>query len=156
MAAGVGERFLDDAVGGEVHTRRQLPDLTSQDQAHRRSRRHASDQLVEAVQPRLRATRIARVAMVIVAVRPQHAEQAAQLGHRVAGGRADDLEPLAALLGHAGRGQAGGVGLDGDHGHVVGDDVVQLAGDAGALGQGGLVALGLGDGTPVWSRSAIA
>ena len=150
VAAGVGQRFLDDAVGGKLDTRRQRPDLPGHDQAHRRSRRAGpTDQLVEAVQPRLRAARIARVAGVIV-VDPTAARRVDGAARSSCRKRSNRYSRAAhgPAQAHARRGQSGGVGLDSNHGDVMRDDVVEFAGDAVALGHGCLVALRRGDGTP--------
>jgi hypothetical protein len=72
-----------------------------------------------------------------------HPQQAAQLAERVSGGISDRFEALLALFRQARGAQTGGLGLDGDHRHVVGNDVVQLTGDAGALLHQRLVALRL-------------
>ena len=44
--------------------------------------------------------------------------------------------------------EPGRLGLDGDHRDVVGHDVVQLAGDAGAFAAGGVLEQGAGDRLP--------
>ena len=73
----------------------------------------------------------------------QHPEQRAQLGERATGVVGDRIERRHGgrlRFGRPGRvgarsGAGTGLGLDHDHAHVVGDDVVQLAGEMGALGQ---------------------
>jgi hypothetical protein len=61
------------------------------------------------------------------------AEQAAHLGQRLAAGLLDDEQRLAADPVVAVEQQPRGPALDGHHAHAVGDHVVQIAGDPGAL-----------------------
>ncbi len=78
--------------------------------------------------------------MRAASVGAQHAEQCPQFGQRAPAGRCDGVErrdggrrrvgPVRRTP-HAGT----GLGLDDDHAHVVGDDVVQLAGEMGPLGE---------------------
>ena len=69
----------------------------------------------------------------------QHAEQAAHLGQPGPGGVTDRGEPLGPRVGQPGRGQPGGLRLDRDHRDVVGDHIVQLAGDPGPLAAGQVI-----------------
>jgi len=82
-----------------------------------------------------------------VVVGAQHPEEAAHVGEGGAAGLGDDLEGGPRGLGAGPCGVPAAVGLRDHHGQRVGDDVVHLARDAGALGGGGelglLVALDL-------------
>ena len=101
------------------------------------ARAHGVDQLVERGEVGLR--RRARVGA-------QHAQHPAQLGERRRGRcRPPSAIACPAPLGPRREHLLRGLGLHGDHAHVVGDDVVQVAGDAHPLvGRGplhGLVAV---------------
>jgi hypothetical protein len=127
---GVGERLLDDPVGRQVDPGRQRllgaldhqldpepgpPDLLDQ-------RRH------------LGQAGLGGEAGGLVAVAPQHPEQPAHLDQGLAPGGRDRLEG-AGRPGRFGRHRhRAGLGLHHHHADVVGDHVVQLAGDPGALG----------------------
>ena len=78
----------------------------------------------------------------------QHAEQPPHLGQRGPRGVADRGQPLRPGGGHPGGGQPGRLRLHGDHGDVVGDNVVQLAGDAGAFPAGHVLDQRAGDDLP--------
>ena len=82
---------------------------------------------------------VGQVGLGQAGVLAQHAEQAAHLGQPGPGGVADGGEPLGARVGQPGRGQPGGLGLHRDHRDVVGDHVVQLAGDPGPLAAGQVI-----------------
>ena len=75
----------------------------------------------------------------------QDAEQPSHLGQRRAGGVADRRQLSGSGIGKPGRGQPGCLGLHGDHRDVVGDDVVQLAGDARPLAARGVLDQRAGD-----------
>ena len=94
------------------------------------------DELRQLVEPRLR-----RAVGLAGDVLAQHAEQSPRLRERVAGRHGDRLEPAAGVRREPWRRQSRGLALHRDHGEVVGDDVVQLAGDPGALLHRGLLAL---------------
>ena len=64
---------------------------------------------------------------------PEHADEPAHLGQRLAPGLLDDLERLALLLLIGLEPTANRARLDGHHAHAVADDVVELARDPGAL-----------------------
>ena len=66
----------------------------------------------------------------------QHAEQPAHVGERRAAGLGDGAERPGRRGGVGVGGVPAAVGLRDHHGERVGDDVVHLAGDAGALGRG--------------------
>lgn len=74
----------------------------------------------------------------------EHAEQAAHLGEGGPGGVADAEQSFGSLGGHASGGDPGGLGLHGDHGDVVADDVVEFPDDAGAFTAGRVLPLGAG------------
>ena len=94
-------------------------------------RAHLTDELVELVEARLGPAR------ALAPVVAQHAEEAAHLGERLATGCRHVLHRLDRLPGRPLRGEGRAVGQGDHHAQVVGDDVVHLAGDAGALGGGG-------------------
>src|SRR5262249_27881757 len=76
--------------------------------------------------------------LAAIAVLPEDAEEAAHLAEGLAGGDPDVAQRGAGEVGVLVEGGLGGVRLDGDDADAVGDDVVQFAGDAGALlGDGG-------------------
>ncbi len=64
-----------------------------------------------------------------------HAEQPAHLVEGGPGRVANRGEPVGSQLGQAGGGEASTLGLNRDRRDVMGDDVVQLSGDPGALGE---------------------
>ena len=138
MLEHVGERLLDDPVGGEVEPGRQRPPLALLVQHHGQpGGTRALEQRVERAQRGLRRQRR------LLLVRVQHAEQPPHLGQRLAAGALD-------LLGRGHR--APGVALQdppraaGLHDHdadAVGDDVVHLARDPPALLGGGAQRLAL-------------
>ena len=82
-------------------------------------------------------------------VAPQHAEQPAHLGERATPDVLDGLQDLARPVALGAQHASLRAGLHHDHRHVVGDHVVQLACDAGALLDDGLprgqIAFALGD-----------
>lgn len=75
----------------------------------------------------------------------QHAEQAPHLGQSCACGVTDRGEPARSGGRQSGGGESGSLGLDGDHGNVVGYHVVQLAGDPGAFASRGVLEQGACD-----------
>ena len=74
-----------------------------------------------------------------IVVGAQHGEDLAHLVHRRSGRRLHGGQRGDRRVGVVGADEAAGSGLHGDHAHRVGQDVVQLAGDAQPL---------LGDGSP--------
>lgn len=78
----------------------------------------------------------------------QHTEQAAHLRQCGPGGVADVQQPFGPLGGHARGGQPGRLGLHSDHGDVMGDDIVQLTGDACAFLACGVLHEGAGHDLP--------
>jgi hypothetical protein len=89
VLAGVGQRLLYDAVGGEVHARRHRHRVPLHDEVDAQTRRtHVLHQPLDLLQPRLRAERQRVVAGA------QHAEHSAHLPHRLARRRLDRGERL--------------------------------------------------------------
>ena len=86
------------------------------------------DQVVELVEPGLRCS--VGLAAVVVA---QDSQQPARLGERLPRGGGNRLEAAAGVRGKLRRGQPCSLALDRDHRQMMRDDVMQLAGDAGAL-----------------------
>ena len=78
----------------------------------------------------------------------QHAEQPPHLGQAGPRGVTDLKQPRSTGRRHPGGGQPGRLRLDGDHGNVVGHDVVQFPGDPGPLPAGHVLEQGVGDDLP--------
>jgi hypothetical protein len=126
---GVRQRLLDDAVRRQVDPGRQRNHLPLQDQPNVRTRVAGGvDELVQTVESRLR-----HALGFTVDVLAQHAEQAARLGQRLAGGLSDRLEAAARVGRELRGGEPRGLGLNRDYRQVVGDDVVQLTRDPRTL-----------------------
>ncbi|GAB3860670.1 hypothetical protein GCM10027610_101960 [Dactylosporangium cerinum] len=124
MLEGVGQRLLHHPVDGEAQRRRQRARRAGDGEPHVEPRRpQRPGQFVEAVEPRRRAP---------VA---QDAKQHPQLLHGVAAGSFDASEEVAFAFAVSvgAEQQPYATGLQGHQADVVGDDVVQFAGDAGAL-----------------------
>ena len=128
VPAGVGQRLLDDADGGELQARGRRVLRWGQRQfdvaAGRPGLVHDPGQVGEA---RLRTQLLLLVRVA------QQTHHAAHLGQRPRGGGPDPLDRHAGPLRRPRQRGGRGVGLQGDHGDLVADDVVQLPGDAGAL-----------------------
>ena len=139
----VRQPFLDEAVRRQVDACRKLDRVALDAQVDRQSRlARLRDELVHVLEARLRRERRRLLRP------PEHADEAAHLGERLAARLLDHLQrlALALLLGleqapHAGR-------LHRHHADTVADDVVELARDPRALlGDGRarlLLALALG------------
>ena len=139
VLADVGERLLQDPVGGQVERGRQRSRIAVGPQLDRDAgRARVLDQRRQLRQPRLRAVLGSLVALA------QDAEHAAHLAERLVRRAADRPQRLArprrVLLERG----LGGVGLHGDHADAVGDHVMQLASDPRAL---------LGHGDPLRGRA---
>lgn len=164
VLADVGQGLLDDPVGGEVHGRGQVGVLVGAGDLHRQAgAAEGTGQLFQEAEPgggfggRLRVAGLA-----------EQADGGAQLVERAAAGLADMGEGLLGLVGALVHDMGGDTGLHIDQGDVVGDHVVQVAGDAqallgdpaaglllpGALGAVGAVADGLDDGPAAAHRVA--
>jgi hypothetical protein len=122
MLAHVGQRLLDDPIGRAVDLRRQRPPLPYRRGPHRQAR--VRGQLVETFQaerglPRRR-----------LFLRPQHAEDRADLAQRLGARGLDRGERLPRLLRAVVHEVQADAGLDIDQRQVVPEHVVQLAGDA--------------------------
>ena len=127
----VAQRLLHDAVGGQVYAFRQCQGVPAEGDGDR----HATaarrvEQGVQIGQSRLRRG--------VLAAGAQHAQHAAQLGQAGQRARPDLTEALHQLRRRIGGLVGRRLGLDRDHRHVVGDHVVQLAGDPGPLFNDGL------------------
>ena len=117
----VRERLLDDPVRRDREARVEHPRLALDDQLHLEAGgSELLEQLVHAVEPGR------RVRGLLVAQDPQHP---AHVRERQAARRRDRLERRARLVGPLLDDPQGAACLDHDHADVVGDDVVQLAGD---------------------------
>ena len=137
VAPRVGQRLLDDPVGRELQARLQRDDLAGHDEPGAGATggvARSVDQVDKVAQPRLWCSHGDRVGVL-----PQHAEQPSHLAEGLTCGLADGGQPLRALGWHARRRQPGRLGLDRDHRDVVGDHVVELAGDPGPLPTGGVL-----------------
>ena len=120
----VGERLLHDAVGRQLDAGVDAHARSLDVERHRHAGvAHVVDEARQVGEPGRRC-----VVALAVAV-AQHAEQAAHLGERAAGGGRDGLERGTGLVGPVGEHVGADAGLHGDHRHRVGDDVVQLLGD---------------------------
>ncbi len=148
MPDDVGERLLDNAVERELKRRGELTIGAGRSQLDGcPGCPHGVRKLFEVGEPRRGRERGG--SGFLVAQQPEHDTQL------VLGGPPDHLDRFergARLLGALRHQAPAHPGLDGDHRERVGDDVVQLAGDAyplladllpGALGLGGSLALGL-------------
>jgi hypothetical protein len=130
VARDVDERLLDDAKRGGVDAGRQVDRVAAHLELDGQpARAHARHQRADPLQRGLRGQRQLLVAAA------QDAEQAAQLAERLAAGVLDRGDGGAGALGVGRHGALGSRGLDEHHRDVVGDDVVQLARDSGALAQ---------------------
>ncbi len=143
----VGKRLLHDAVRRQIHRLRypaplhhlrhvrRHRQLGREPGAHRRLH-----QLLNPVQTWLRGQ------FAPAAVTAQHRQQPPHLREGLPGAGRDRRELRPYLVGHLADPVGSRVRLDGDHRHVVGDHVVEFAGDPGAfLQQRPLRPLGLAD-----------
>ena len=145
---GVGQRLLEDPVGGLVDrgcevpaTRRRTRTTTSSPEA-----RWRSASVSRAARPGGGSTPVGRVVLA------EHADELVDLAQRLAGDFLDRLERCSCSLGILLLQQACGAGLDEDHVDRVAGRVVEVAGDAGALLGGCEAALALG--LPLGARDA--
>ena len=130
VLADVGQRLLHDAVRGQLHAAGQRPGLPRHLEPYGQARAaHLVDEVGELVDAGLRHVLAARVV-----AGAQQAEQPAHLGQRLPAGAGDGLQRLLGLVGRGVQDVRGAVRLDDHHRHVVGDHVVQLAGDPGPFG----------------------
>jgi hypothetical protein len=130
----VGQRFLDDAVGGHGHRRRQGRVVTVDGQADLQARgAQAAGQRRQLADARLRGAAGLKIRVA------EHAEQAAGLGQGLPSAVLDFLQGRRV---RPARGPRPG-GVQHDHAEVVGDDVVQFPGDPGPLSRRGLLGLTL-------------
>ncbi len=150
VLAGVGEGFLDDAEDGERDAGRQRPRLAvGGEGGGEAGAATVLDDAVEVVDAGLRGCCLALVALAALVVGTQHVEQ---MTHLVQGGAAGTLQVDERLAGRLGGTFEVGAGTSGEQLHrsqVMGDDVVQLVGDAapflgdGAVGEEPPVGLGV-------------
>ena len=125
---GVGQRFLHDAVGGQVDGGGQRDRRAGHGERRVQARlAGARDQRAE-----LRGARgrLGRVAVIGLA---EHVEDGAQLLEPFLAGRPDGGQRLGGRLRPGGQHMGGHPGLHVDGGHGVRDDVVQFPGDAQPL-----------------------
>lgn len=122
---GVGERLLDDAVGGQAEPRRQPVRLALDAQVDLQAAAlGVLGQLAE-----LRQTRLGREGQR-PAVLAQDTQQPPHLGDGLTAALLDRQQRLAHAAGLALEHLARGAGLEHHQADVVGDDVVELSGDA--------------------------
>jgi hypothetical protein len=137
---GVGEALLGDAVRrqGEARAQRDGVALDVETDVHVAGA-DLADQPLQLRQRRLRGE-----AGRLAALGAEHSEEAAHLRERLAGGglHGGDVFGFARVLGPEPAAYC--LGLDGHHADGVGHDVVQLAGDPGALLRAGACRLELG------------
>ena len=115
----VGQRLLGDPVDAQLQLGRQL------------ARRALDLELDRQARAREPADEARQIGALLAG--PQHAEQPAHLGERIAAGLGDLRQRAARRVGILGRGVAAAVGLGDHHRQRVRDDVVQLARDPRAL-----------------------
>jgi hypothetical protein len=124
----VRQRLLDQAEDGQLRGRRER---SGRPLDHQRDRQpggaHLVQQLRHVVGARLRRTLRARALA-------QHPEQPAHVRQRLPAGRRRQLHRPRRLLRIVARREGGAIRERGHHREVVGDDVVHLARDPGALG----------------------
>ena len=131
VADDVGERLLHDAEGGQVDAggaRGRASPVTSSVARRARPRARASTSASRSRRPGGRAPGRGPVVAA-----PQHVEHRAQLAERLLAGVLDGGERRAGLLGLLVQQVQGDAGLHVDERDVVGEHVVQLAGDAQPL-----------------------
>ena len=122
---GVGQRFLDDPVGGQVHRGRQRHRVAGH--GERRLQARPAGSRDEVLEPGGARCRLGRVGVVGLA---QHVQDGAQFPEPLLARGLDRLQGLGGRLRAGGQDVGGHPGLHVDGGHGVGHDVVQLAGDA--------------------------
>ena len=121
MAKDVRERFLDDAVHGQVDRKRDRSRLT--DDEHRGLDAGAARALCERLQLADATRRLGRLLVV-----PELPEHGADVMEHVTAGRPDRLQRLERLFRPRVGQMRGDTRLHGDRGESERDDVVQLAG----------------------------
>ncbi len=140
VAAGVRERLLGDAVqvhlGDARHGRLGSPTTVNAVGSPRRVR--CGDQCRQPLESDGRPRRLSRVTVHGATRCAEGVEKLMQLVDGLAGGALDAAEQVARGIRSVVDDRAGGPGLHAHHRDVVGDDVVQLAGDAHAVEGDGL------------------
>jgi hypothetical protein len=125
---GVGQRLLDDAVGGQVHGGRQRDGLPGHgERGVQAGPAGPGDQGLELGGARRRLGGVGVVGLT------QHVQDGAELPEPLLARGLDRLQRIGYRLGAGGQDVGGHPGLHVDGGHGVRDDVVQLAGDAQPL-----------------------
>ena len=124
----VGECFLNDAIGRKVHTGREIGlSCVHRERDFQTRLPKLFDETRNICEARLGRKSIAR------GFRPQHTEQVPELAQRLSSRVFDGFHcPHRSLRVVAGN-RLGGPCLDRHQSHPMGDNVVQLAGDAGSL-----------------------
>ena len=129
VLARVGQRLLDDAVHRELDAGGQWRIELLDGELHREPRRaRLGDERLQLAEPGLGHE------ADLLSCLAKHAEQQPHLGERPASRVLDRANRLQRPLGIGAQYLLGGAGLDDHHSERVGDHVVQLAGDAAALG----------------------
>src|SRR4051794_35733650 len=127
----IRERFLHDAIGGELDPGRQRLGLAVDDEVRWQA---GSPQLLgerRKVGEAGLGSECGRALRLVL----HDADEAAHVGQRLVAGLLDDQQRLARAAGVRVEQQPRGSALDGHDGHAVRDHVVQVAGDPGALGR---------------------
>ena len=135
----VGERLLDDAVGGEVDGDRKIVGQVGDGEGD------VGAGVGEFVGEGRDVGQSGLWAEVVGAcgVGAEHAEQVAELAEGLAAGSFDVAHGVDGGVEVVAGDGLGGAGLDGHHRDAVGDDVVEFAGDAGAFVGDGLACSGV-------------
>ena len=156
VLAGVGERLLHDPVGGQRRAVRQRLRHTLDGEGDRQARGPGLfEQLAELADAGQRGA----FRLGAVFVPPQHAQHAPHLRQRLPAGGGDRGQRLLGAVRVGAQRVGGAVRLDHHDADVVGDHVVELAGDPGPLRRRGdlrlRVALGLQPGRPVLQAGVV-
>ena len=132
VLAGVGQRLLHDAVGGQGQPAGQRCGHPLHGE---RDRQPGGPGLLQQLAELADARQRDHAGTAVIAA--QHAEHAAHLGQRLPPGAGDVAQRLPGPFRRAVQGVGRPVGLHDHHADVVRDHVVQFAGDPGPLGRRG-------------------
>ncbi len=125
---GIGQRLLDDPIGGQVDGGRQRAGCPGHGEGRLKAGpASAGDEYLQLGSAWRGLGRVGVVGL------PQHVEDDAQLPEPLLAGCLDRLQGFSGDLGAAGQDVAGRPGLHVDGSHGVRDDVMQFAGDAQPL-----------------------